>query len=158
MALPGLSSAGTKVYYAFETVSGTRPTSGWKEIPNLTATPEINEEPNQLDYTPLSEEEQHLTIPGLKGAPTNMSYTANVADDFMDAWEELCDAYDTQQEEGLGLWFVTVIKGLKRVLYHNVTPTRLGAPGLEVDSVVTIGAYISGNSAPKWSTDKPTFE
>lgn len=156
MASVGLSSAGTRVYYAFETEAGTRPTTGWKEIEDLTATPDYNEEPEQLDYTPLSEEKQHLTIPGLRPAAGSANYTANLTDAFMDAWDTLCNEYDTKKEEGLGLWFVTVIKGLKRSFYMQVTPTRLGAPGLEVDSIVSIDAYVSPNSSGEWLTDKPT--
>lgn len=150
------SSADSHVYYAFETSAGERPTTGWKEIPDLTSTPEFNEEPNQLDYTPLSEPFQHRTRPGLRPAPSNSSYGANLTDEFYDAWEALCDEYDEKQESNLGLWFVTVITGFKLGIYQQVTPSRLGAPGLEVDSIVSIDAYISGNSAPKYDT-KPTI-
>lgn len=153
----GISSAGTMVYYAVETVSDERPTSGWKEIPDLVSTPEQNDEPNQLDYTPLSEKNQHLTIPGLRPAPSNAAYTANLNDSFMDAWDALCDAHDTAQESNLNVWFCTVIPNLKRCMYQQVTPTRLGSPGLEVDSVIQMNAYISANSSPEWSTEKPTL-
>lgn len=155
----GISSAGSHVYYAFETVAGNRPdaaSADWKDIPDLTATPELQESPEMLDYTPLSEEYQHVAIPGLRPLPGSADYTANLTDQFIKVWNtDICDAYDTKTLEGLGLWFVTVMKGIKHTMWQKVVPTKLGGPGLEVDSVVSINGSITPASSVEWYEETP---
>lgn len=154
----GLSSAGSHVYYAFETESGQKPDTSatWKEIADLTATPEMQESPEMLDYTPLSEEVQHVAVPGLRPLPSAADYTANLTDQFITAWnDDICKEYDTKIKTGLGLWFCTVFKGLTHCMYQKVVPAQLGGPGLEVDSIVSINGSITPASSVEWSEEPP---
>ena len=57
-----LSTAGVTMKYAVEATSGTRPTTGYTEVPELKAIPEMNPEPDTLETTnPVSY--THLTLP-----------------------------------------------------------------------------------------------
>lgn len=50
-----ISTAGVTVGYAVEAAKGTRPTTGFKLIPDLKEVPEMNPEPETLETTVLSE-------------------------------------------------------------------------------------------------------
>lgn len=156
----GISSAGTHVYYAFETTENTKPdtSADWKEMPDVTATPELQESPEMLDYTPLSETTQHVATPGLRPLPSSADYTANCTDQFIEEWNNLCDTYDTNAEEGKGLWFCTVMPRMKYCFYQKVVPARLGGPGLEVDAIISLNGSITPASSVEWSTTKPAEE
>lgn len=157
----GLASAGAHVYYAFETEAGQKPDTSaeWKEIADLTATPEMQESPEMLDYTPLSEEVQHVAVPGLRPLPSAADYTANLTDQFIKTWNtDICAAYETKIKEGIGMWFCTVFKGLKNCMYQKVVPARLGGPGLEVDSIVSINGSVTPASSVEWSETAPAEE
>ena len=50
-----LSTNGIKIYYASETTAGTKPTSGWTEIPDVVSIPAIGSTPDTIEITPLAE-------------------------------------------------------------------------------------------------------
>ena len=54
-----LSTAGIKVKYAVETTAGTRPTTGYTEIPEIKSIPEFGTDINTLQTTPLSATKNH---------------------------------------------------------------------------------------------------
>ena len=47
--------AGVKIKYAVEATAGTRPTSGYKVLPDIKEVPEMNPEPETLETTTLSD-------------------------------------------------------------------------------------------------------
>ena len=60
-----VSTAGMLVKYAAETTAGTRPTTGYTEIPGVKALPSLGDEVNTLQSTPLSATKNHTYIAGL---------------------------------------------------------------------------------------------
>ena len=50
-----ISTAGILLKYAVETTAGTRPTTGFTQIPNVKSIPEFNAEPSNLEVTDLSD-------------------------------------------------------------------------------------------------------
>ncbi len=52
-----LSTAGVLLKYACETTAGTRPTTGYTQIPNIKSIPDFNPEPESLEVTDLSDTE-----------------------------------------------------------------------------------------------------
>ena len=61
-----LSTAGVTVGYATETTAGTRPTTGFKLIPDIKEVPEMNPEPESLETTTLAATEFKTYTEGLK--------------------------------------------------------------------------------------------
>ena len=82
-----ISTAGTKVTYAWETVSGTRPTTGYVHIPDIKEVPAFDSAPEALDSTTLTKETYKSSIDGLIDLGGNINFTANLTNEFQTAWE-----------------------------------------------------------------------
>lgn len=145
-----LSTAGITVKYAMESTAGTRPTTGYTQIPGVKSIPDMNPEPAQLDVTPLDETVQHRYIPGLKDPGGAIGLTCNYYADFVTAWEGMMTAY-TALTGGKGMWVEFAIPNMTNSFYFRAVPTTLGFGGAEVDSVLEITAYLTPNSAPVWA-------
>lgn len=145
-----LSTAGIMVKYCMEATAGTRPTTGYTQIPGVKSIPDMNPEPAQLDVTPLDETVQHRYIPGLKDPGGAIGLTCNYYADFVTAWEAMMTAY-TALTGGKGMWVEFSIPTMTNSFYFRAVPSVLGFGGAEVDSVLEITAYLTPNSAPVWA-------
>ena len=134
-----LSTAGVTMKYAVEATSGTRPTTGYTEVPELKAIPEMNPEPDTLETTNLKETEYKTYIAGLKDLGGALGFTIN-----------LVEAYDEAAGEGKAMWFCIDVPGLAKDLFFTGQPTPLGLPGMEVNNVLEATAYITPTNAPVW--------
>lgn len=150
-----LSTAGITVKYAVEATKGTKPTTGYIEIPEVKEIPELNPEPSTLDTTTLKETEYKTSIPGLKDIGGALGFTVNLTQDFKTAWETLVSSYETAAEADKATWFLIDIPGITEGCYFQGKPSNLGVPGAAVDSVLETSAYITPTSAPAWDA-KPT--
>ena len=104
MASPRLSTAGMTLQYAVETSAGTRPTTGYIEIPEVKSMPSFNPSPNTIDSTTLKETEYMTYVQGLKDLGGALEYGANLTEDLIDAWDTLMGAYDGAIDEGKQVW------------------------------------------------------
>lgn len=153
-----LSTAGVLVYYTKTgTDSSTVPTQmdDLTQIPEIKSIPELNPEPDNLETTTLEETEWRTYIPGLKDPGGALSFTANLTETLMTAWDEVVKAYDTAAEANQVIWFVIIIPGLKKSLFFTGKPSPLGMPAMEVSSVLETNLYITPTNAPQWA-NKPT--
>lgn len=148
MPSPRLSTAGMTLQYAVETTPGTRPTTGYIEIPEVKSMPSFNPSPNTIDSTTLKETEYMTYVQGLKDLGGALEYGANLTQDLIDAWDTLMDAYDTAVEEGNQVWFAVVHPQLSDATYYVGTPAPLGLNEATVDSMLETTLYITPNSAP----------
>lgn len=152
-----LSTAGILVKYAVETTSGTRPTTGYTTLPNIKAIPDLNPEPSSLDVTDLSDIEWKRYIPGLKDPGGSVAFTANNTEEFITAWAKLVSAAETGKESEFATWFEIFVPGLTNSFYFAGMPSDLGLSAAEVDSVLSIEAYVAPNQIAGWaakSTDE----
>jgi len=149
-----LSTAGITLNYAVETVAGTRPTSGYTKIPQVKSLPDQNQEPSTHQTTPLEARRYHTYIPALQDPGGAMSHLANLNNEFFDAWEEMCDAYDTAASAGMSMWMMVDIPGLSKNWYYPAIPTRIAFGGAEVDSVLEINGYLTPSGEALWA-EKP---
>lgn len=150
-----LSTAGVTLWYAAETVAGTRPTTGYTQISEVKSIPELNPEPDNLETTTLEETEWRTYIPGLKDIGGALSFTANLTEVSMAEWEGVVDAYNTAAETNLATWFCIIVPGLTKALYFTGQPSPMGMPAMEVSSVLETNLYITPTGAPEWQA-KPT--
>lgn len=150
-----LSTAGVTIQYAVETSAGTMPTTGYTALTGITSIPDINPEPSNLETTTLDELEYRTYIPGLKDVGGALPLGANNTEAFQTEWAELVEESDTGKETGLSTWFSVVIPGLTKAFYFAGTPSPLGLSAIEVDSVLSIEAYITPSAIAGWQA-KPT--
>lgn len=150
-----LSTLGIKLYYAPESEAGTKPTTGFVNIPGIISMPELGAEPELIDVTPLEETEYTRNVPGLKTAG-NFPMTTNINDDFLTTWDTLLTAYQTAQAAGKSLWFVVVHPKLAKAFWFTGEPVSLPLAEMAVNSAFQTTANVTVNKTEGWA-DKPTI-
>lgn len=146
-----LSSAGVSIGYAVETTAGTRPTTGYTNIPSVKSIPDFNPEPSSLETTDLSQTEWKTYIPGLKDVGGSLAITCNLTAAFKTAWETLVTAADTAKGTDKATWFVVKIPGMTDSFYFAGLPSPLGLKAIDVDSVLEIDAYVTPTAFEGWA-------
>lgn len=138
MAVQAISTAGMLVKYAAETTAGTRPTTGYTELPGVKALPALGDSINTLQTTPLSATKNHTYIPGLADSGGAMQLTVNDAPAFREAYETMYTAYTTAVAAGKGFWLEYAYPSAYSMdsFYIPVQLAELGFGGAEVDSVL----------------------
>lgn len=152
-----LSTAGVHLKYAVETTAGTRPTTGYVDLPGVKSTPSLNPAPETLETTSLNETEWKTYINGLKDLGGSLSFTFNLTEAFMGTWDTLMSAYEAGKSASnpLGTWFVVIVPGLSKSFYFKGEPSELGLPEMSVNSVLETTVYITPTDAPVIAA-KPT--
>ena len=137
-----LSTAGMLVKYCAETSAGTRPTSGYTVLPGCKSLPELFDDPNTLQSTPLSATKNHTYIPGLSDSGGSVAITVNDYPAFRTAWNACVTAYGNLTG-GKQMWFEFFYpdSGMDS-FYFPGEPLALGFGGAEVDSVLENKANI----------------
>lgn len=153
-----LSTAGMQLMYAVETTKGTRPTTGYKTIPEIKSMPSFNPAPNTIDSTTLAETEYMTYVKGLKDLGGALEYGANLTEDLITFWEEVLDAYETATASGLSMWFAVVHPKLTKATFYVGEPAPIGFNEAEVGAMAETTLYITPNSAPIMDTKPTTAE
>ena len=140
-----VSTAGMLVKYCVEDTKGTRPTSGYTTIPGVKAIPELWNDPNMLQSTPLSATKNHTYIPGLGDNGGAIALTVNDYAEFRTAWENCVSAYATAAATEKGMWFEIAYQDGSDLdsFYFPGEPLPLGFGGADVDSVLENNANIA---------------
>lgn len=141
------STAGIKLFAAEATVtsgSPVYPTTGWKQIPDITGIPAMNSTPNQLQTTTLDELVQHTYIAGLQDLGGSFEFSANLTPELIEAVEEFTGDPPAGKVWAFKLSFPAPLS----VSYWwtgSIQPIRPGEGG--VDAVATTTVYISQETA-----------
>jgi hypothetical protein len=151
-----LSTAGVTVGYATESTVGTRPTTGYKIIPDIKEIPEMNPEPETLETTTLAATEYKTYIEGLKDLGGALSFLANYTTELETEWSALVTAYTTAKTSGKSIWFEVKHPQLTKSVFFTGQPSAMGLPGMSVNSVLETNLYITPTNAPVWETKSTT--
>lgn len=137
-----VSSAGLLVKYAVEVTTGSRTTSGYVTIPGVKAIPEMFNDPNALQSTPLSARKNHTYIEGLGDSSGSFGLTVNDYGEFRTAWDACVTAYGNLTG-GKQMWFEFAYPDSSMdSFYLPGKPLPYGFGGAEVDSVLENTANI----------------
>lgn len=150
------STAGMYLCYAVETTKGTRPTTGYIQIPEVKSMPSFNPAPDTIESTTLLETEYKTYVAGLKDLGGALEYGANLTADLITAWSTLVSAHDTAAQSDKATWFAVVHPKLEKAVFFEGEPSPLGLNEASVGSMAETTLYITPNSAPTWET-KPTL-
>lgn len=145
-----VSSIGCKVMYAVESVAGTRPTSGYTLIPNITTAPAFEMTPETLDASDLGDDVTQY-IAGRRDPGGDAAFTANLTADFLTTWAALVSAAETAEASGLRVWFEYQTPNFSQSYFWSGMPVALGHGGLEQNSVQTIQAHVVPNGDQVWA-------
>lgn len=152
-----VSTAGMYLCYAVETVSGDRPSTDFKIIPEVKSMPSFNPAPNTIDSTTLLETEWMTYVDGLKDPGGALEYGANLTDDLETAWDALIEAYETGVKSNLATWFAVVHPKLKNCRYFTGKPSAIGINEAEVNGMAETTLYITPTGAIQKGT-KPELD
>lgn len=150
-----VSTAGMQLAYAVETVAGTRPTTGFKVVPEVKSMPSFNPSPSTIDSTTLAETEYMTYVPGLKDLGGALEYGANLTDDLITFWEACIEEFKTADAASKAMWWCVIHPKLSKATFYKGEPSPLGFNEASVGSMAETTLYITPSSAPIMET-KPT--
>ena len=150
------STAGMYLCYATEATAGSRPTTGYKQIPEIKDIPSFNPAPETIDSTTLLETEYKTYVEGLKDLGGALSFTANLTAELISVWASCNSAHDTAAASDKATWFAVVHPKLSDAVFFEGDPSPLGLNEASVGSMAETTLYVTPNSPPTWYT-KPSL-
>ena len=144
------NTIGVKVKYCVETSAGTRPTSGYTQIPDVKSTPAIDINPNKIEVTNL-EDQYRRYIDGVKDVGDSFDFTCNLTADLKTKWASCVSAAASAWASGKSTWFEIAIPNFDSFYFAGI-PTELGVNELGVDAVIESTLHVVPNSIAGWST------
>ena len=151
-----LSTIGVKVSYAVETTKGTRPTTGFKHIPDLKSIPSINPAPNTADATTFDNTEYTSYFQLLKDIGGALEISANFTQELFEVWDGMVDAYEAGIKDGKETWICFDIPGFEKSAFVTVQPARMGIPEASANALLETTVFITPTGEPVFEAD-PTY-
>lgn len=145
-----MNTIGIRLKYAVEATAGTRPTSGYTEIPDIKEIPEFQRTPSELDATNLVDTDRRY-IPGVKDSGGDKAFTANMTTAMKTAWETCCSAAATAYASGKQTWWEVSVPNFDSFFFSG-QPVPMGMNGAAVDAVLESQLHIMPASVVGWAT------
>lgn len=150
-----LTSIGIKISYAMEATKGTRPTTGYKVLPDLKSIPDFNPQPNTADATTFDNLEYTSYVKLLKDIGGALEFNANLTQDLYDAWSVMITA-NNNLTDGKQMWYCVDIPNFDKSIFFTGDPSEMGIPSAEANSLLETSVYIVPTSEPVFADD-PTY-
>ena len=144
------NTIGVKLGYVVESSAGSRPTSGYINIPDIKNLPSIDLTPSKLDVTNLVDKYKRY-INGVMDAGDDVAVTANLTASLKSVWASLVSAASTAWASGKSTWFEISIPGFDSFFFAGI-PTEMGFNELGVDAVAEASLHIIPNQIAGWAT------
>ena len=144
------NTIGVKLKYAVEASAGTRPTSGYTQIPDIKSTPAIDINPNKLEVTNL-EDQYRRYVDGVKDVGDSFDFTANLTADLKTKWNACVSAAASAFASGKSTWFEISIPNFDSFYFAGI-PGELGVNEMGVDAVIESTLHIVPNQIAGWAT------
>lgn len=144
------STIGVKLGYCVEASAGSRPTSGYVNIPDIKNLPSIDLTPSKLEVTNLVDKYRRF-IQGVLDAGDDINVTANLTASLKTAWASLVSAATTAWASQKSTWFEISIPGFDSFYFAGI-PTEMGVNELGVDAVAEASLHIIPNQIGGWAT------
>ena len=158
-----ITTVGATVKYCIETTAGTRPTTGYTEIPDVNEAPDFPMDVEVLDasnttdtITYASEDENvvtvdengNLTAVGNPGG--DKEFTLNHTENVITVWNTLVSSASTAYAEGKQTWFEYVYPESTKSFFFTAIPLALGNGGIAQNEVDTIPAHVICTGIGGW--------
>jgi hypothetical protein len=150
-----ISTVGGCVKYAVEVTAGTRPTTGYTVIPDITTAPEIAMSVESLDASNLTDTSKRY-IPGQQDPGSDKTFTANHTEAFITAWETLVTAAETGIASNKVIWFEYVFPNATKSFFWSGMPMDLGTDAMDMNSIHTISPVAVLSGIAGWATKSTT--
>lgn len=132
-----LTSIKAKICIAVETTAGTKPTTNYYPIPQVTALPDLDFDPDTIETTSYDNEEFKSYLPGLKDTGGILTLEANYTEYGVDMWDDIVStlAADTT---GKIAWLLITFEGTEKTWFVPIDPTETGLPSAPVNDKLSI--------------------
>lgn len=144
------STIGVKVKYAVEASAGTRPTSGYTEIPDVKNIPDMAMTPNQLEVSNLVDKYKRY-IAGQIDAGNDIALTCNMTANLKTVWASAVSAAAAAWESGKSTWFEIAIPNFDSFYLAGI-PSEMGLSQIGVDAVMEAQLHIIPNQIKGWAS------
>ena len=144
------NTIGVKLKWASEATKGSRPTSGYVQIPDIKGTPAIDINPNKLQVTNL-EDEYHRFVDGVKSVGDSFDFTANLTADLKAKWASCVAAAESAWSCEKSTWFEISIPNFDSFYFAGI-PTEMGVNEMGVDAVIESTLHIVPNAIGGWAS------
>lgn len=148
------NTIGIKLKYCVETTAGTRPTTGYTQIPDIKDFPDMAMSPSRIEVSNL-EDTVRRYIGGILEAGDDMAFTANLTANLKTLWTALVTAYGTAHAAGKQVWFELAIPNFDS-FYWAGEPAALGISGAGVSAVVETTLHVIPNEIVGFSAASTT--
>ena len=144
------NTIGVKLGYAIEASAGSRPTSGYTQIPDIKQTPAIDINPNKIEVTNLEDEYRRYTD-SVKDVGDSFDFTANLTANLKTKWASCVASAASAWASGKATWFEISIPNFDSFYFAGI-PTELGVNEMGVDSVIESTLHIVPNQIHGWDS------
>jgi len=144
------NTIGVKLNYCVETTAGSRPSTGYVNIPDIKNVPSIELTPSKLEVTNLVDKYRRY-IAGVLDAGDDLAITANLTASLKSVWASLVSAAASAWASGLATWFEIAIPNFDSFYIAGI-PTEMGMNELGVDAVAEASLHIIPNKIAGWAT------
>lgn len=145
-----MNTIGIKIGYAVESSAGTRPTSGYTNIPDIKDIPEIGATPSQLEVTNLVDAKRRF-IPGVVDAGNDFALTANMTASLKSVWTSMVSAANAAWNSGKSTWYEVSIPNFDSFFFAGM-PVEMGVSAMGVDAVLEATLHIIPNQITGWAS------
>ena len=144
------NTIGVKLKWASETSKGSRPTTGFVQIPDIKSTPAIDINPSKIEVSNL-EDEYRRYIDSIKDVGDSFDFTANLTADLKTKWNSCVSTANAAWESGFATWFEISIPNFDSFYFAGI-PSELGINEMGVDAVIESTLHIVPNQIGGWAT------
>lgn len=148
------NTIGVKLKYVVESTAGSRPSTGYVNIPDIKSLPAIDLTPSKLEVTNLVDKYKRY-ISGVLDGGDDINVTANLTASLKTVWASLVSAAKTAWDSGLSTWFEISIPSFDSFYFAGI-PTQLGLGQMGVDAVAEASLHIIPNQIAGWATASTT--
>ena len=144
------NTIGVKLGYCVEASAGSRPTSGYVNIPDIKNLPSMDLNPSKLEVTNLVDKYKRY-VNGVMDAGDDVAITANLTANLKTIWASLVSAANSAWTSGKSTWFEISIPNFDSFYFAGI-PTDMGFNEMGVDAVAEASLHIIPNQIAGWAT------
>lgn len=143
------NTIGVKLKYCVEASAGSRPTTGYTNIPDIKSIPAIDLTPSKLEVTNLIDKYRRF-ITGVLDAGDSIDVNANLTATLKTAWASLISAATSAWASQKSTWFEISIPNFDSFYFAGI-PSEMGVGELGVDAVAEASLHIIPNQIAGWA-------
>lgn len=144
-----ITTVGATVKYCVETTAGTRPTTGYTEIPDVNEAPDFPMDVEVLDASNITDLITRY-VAGRQDPGGDKEFTLNHTENVITVWNTLVSTASTAYAEGKQTWFEYVYPESTKSFFFTAIPLALGNGGIAQNEVDTIPAHVICTGIGGW--------